>query len=88
MNSPHAAAPLTTWICPHDGTRRHVETARVDAGSPACPRCRNAMVPAPAEAIQADPRTIPGLAEALAKRDPELQQEPEIAGFPGGMGRP
>lgn len=80
MNSPHDTGPTVTWVCPIDGNRRDVPSAHVGGGAPACPVCKTAMVP-PVENVDpfvTDTSLIPGLAKALAKRESELQQEPEV----------
>lgn len=71
---------MSLWTCPRGHGRREVDVTKAGAGIPACSVCRSPMQPVvadvPAERIE--PSIIPGLAEALAKRDPDLQQEPEV----------
>lgn len=66
-----------TWQCPKDGNRLLIDSTNKGPGVPACHACQSAMV----QVVEnVDPFVveplIPGLAEALAKNDPELQQEP------------
>jgi uncharacterized protein (UPF0212 family) len=76
----HPTAPTLTWTCFACGNRREVPCEHVGHGIPACPKCRTPMEPV-REA--AEPALIPGLAEALSKRDAD-----DPVTFAGGMGEP
>lgn len=67
---------MSLWTCPRGHGRRELTVTKGGAGIPACPACQSAMEPVTEHVDPVAVEVLPGLAEAIERLDPELQQEP------------